>query len=81
MCCQGNCVAVMTSLLRQMREYHYTEYIRQFDTPIDLLDFLMEILLVFQDLISRNVHPPDWSEMIMLQNRWATCGKYKHFAL
>lgn len=66
---QGNCVAVMISLLRQMKEFHYNEYIQLFDTDFDLLDFLMEILLVFQDLMSKNVHPKDWNEMIMLQNR------------
>jgi len=33
------------------------------------MDFLMEILMVFEDLVTNNVYPMDWSEMIMLQNR------------
>ncbi|XP_041370196.1 dedicator of cytokinesis protein 1-like isoform X4 [Gigantopelta aegis] len=64
----GNCVAVMMSILRQMTENHYVSYINSFTTTYDVLDFLMEIILVFRDLISRNVYPEDWVEMILLQN-------------
>ena len=66
---QENCVAVMIAILRQMSEAHYLEYINDFPTPFDLLDFLMEILMVFRDLVGRSVYPADWLEMIMLQNR------------
>lgn len=51
-----------------MTQHHYEVYINHFGTRIDLLDFLMEILLVFKDLVSRSVFPGDWCEMIMLQN-------------
>lgn len=51
-----------------MTRQHYDAYIEHFGTRIDLLDFLMEILLVFKDLVSRSVFPRDWCEMIMLQN-------------
>lgn len=57
-------------MLRQMTAEHFDIYIKHFPTKIDLLDFLMEILLVFKDLISRPVFPRDWCEMIMLQNRY-----------
>ncbi|XP_076471351.1 dedicator of cytokinesis protein 1-like isoform X3 [Babylonia areolata] len=63
-----NCVAVMIAILRQMSEVHYKDYINSFPTPYDLLDFLMEILMVFRDLVGRSVYPSDWLEMIMLQN-------------
>lgn len=66
---QGNVVATMTSILRQMTPYHYTSYINSFVTKTDLLDFIMEILLVFRDMVRKAVYPPDWNEMIMLQNR------------
>ena len=59
----------MLSVLRQMAECHYTQYINSFETGFDLLDFLMEILMVFRDLIGKNVYPPDWVQMVMLQNR------------
>lgn len=68
-CKQSLCVAVMTALLRQMHEYHYKQYLDHFHTQIDLTDFLMEILMVFQNLVRNNVYPPDWNEMIMQQNR------------
>lgn len=51
-----------------MTEPHYDIYINHFGTSFDLLDFLMEILLVFKDLVSKTVFPSDWCEMIMLQN-------------
>ena len=60
----------MTSILRQMKEFHYTQYIGHFANRFDLTDFLMEILMVFRDLVNANVYPPDWNEMIMLQNRY-----------
>lgn len=68
-CLQGSLVSVMISIFRQMTAHHFDVYIGHFATPTDLLDFLMEILLVFKDLVSRPVYPNDWSEMIMLQNR------------
>ncbi|XP_024936302.1 dedicator of cytokinesis protein 1 isoform X7 [Cephus cinctus] len=64
----GNLVSVMLAIFRQMTQHHYEVYINHFGTRFDLLDFLMEILLVFKDLVSRSVFPGDWCEMIMLQN-------------
>ncbi|XP_076317091.1 dedicator of cytokinesis protein myoblast city isoform X3 [Tachypleus tridentatus] len=64
----GNLVAVMLAILRQMTPAHYNQYINHFVTRTDLIDFLMEILLVFRDLVSKNVYQKDWNEMIMLQN-------------
>lgn len=58
----------MIAIFRQMTELHYNCYINNFSTPIDILDFLMEILLVFKDLVNKSVFAPDWCEMIMLQN-------------
>lgn len=59
----------MISIYRQMTVEHFEIYIKHFITRSDLLDFLMEILLVFKDLISRPVYPSDWCEMILLQNK------------
>ncbi|KAL7286180.1 hypothetical protein TKK_0019548 [Trichogramma kaykai] len=64
----GNLVSVMLSIFRQMNQQHYEIYIQHFGTQYDLLDFLMEVLMVFKDLVSRNVFPSDWCDMIMLQN-------------
>ncbi|GAB6025462.1 Dedicator of cytokinesis protein 5 [Chamberlinius hualienensis] len=64
----GNLVAVMISILRQMEAFHYKEYIERFKLATDLLDFLMELLMVFTELVKKPVFPKDWNEMIMLQN-------------
>ncbi|XP_075232677.1 dedicator of cytokinesis protein myoblast city [Lycorma delicatula] len=64
----GSLVAVMISIFRQMTAHHFEEYIAHFNTRTDLLDFLMEILIAFKDLVTRPVYPKDWCEMIMMQN-------------
>ncbi|XP_034937564.1 dedicator of cytokinesis protein 1 isoform X2 [Chelonus insularis] len=64
----GHLVSVMLAIFRQMSPHHYEIYTNHFGTRFDLLDFLMEILLVFKDLVSKSVFASDWSEMIMLQN-------------
>ena len=65
----GNLVAILVAILRQMTPYHYNQYINHFATRHDLTDFLMEILIVFRDLV-KIVFPKDWNEMILLQNRY-----------
>lgn len=61
-------VAVLLDIFRQMTPDHYMNYIRGFTTNFDVLDFLMEILVVFKELVSNSVFPKDWCDMIMLQN-------------
>ncbi|XP_056005673.1 dedicator of cytokinesis protein 1-like isoform X3 [Ostrea edulis] len=64
------CVCVLLSMLRQMKENHFSQYMEteEFAFLIDLRDFLMEILMLFLDLVSNSVFPDDWMEMIMLGN-------------
>ena len=76
----ANLVTIMIGILRQMTVNHYKEYLDNFVERIDLLDFLMEILLVFRDLVNKNVFPSDWNEMIMLQNS-VILNSLRHFAL
>lgn len=64
----GKYVACMISLLRQMTELHYQEYLNAFPSRSDLIDFLIKIFLVFRNLVSKNVYPNDWSVMIMQVN-------------
>jgi len=59
----------MTAILRQMTDFHYQRYLDTFDTLTDLSDFLMEILMAIEELVTTSVFPADWNEMIMLQNR------------
>ncbi|XP_072353782.1 dedicator of cytokinesis protein 2-like [Scyliorhinus torazame] len=65
----SNFVACMTAILSQMEHSHYTNYINAFQTRQDLMDFLMETFIMFKDLIGKNVYPPDWMVMSMVQNR------------
>lgn len=60
----------MIAIFRQMSGHHFVQYFEHFQTRIDLLDFLMEILSAFKDLVSIPVYPKDWCDMIMLQNRY-----------
>uniref|UniRef100_F7CH16 Dedicator of cytokinesis 5 n=1 Tax=Monodelphis domestica TaxID=13616 RepID=F7CH16_MONDO len=65
----GSFVACMTAILRQMEDFHYNHYISTFKTRQDIIDFLMETFIMFKDLIGKNVYPPDWMVMNMMQNR------------
>ncbi|XP_067884811.1 dedicator of cytokinesis protein 2-like isoform X2 [Heterodontus francisci] len=62
-------VACMTAILSQMEYSHYFNYINAFQTRQDIMDFLMETFIMFKDLIGKNVYPPDWMVMSMVQNR------------
>ncbi|KAF6017550.1 mbc [Bugula neritina] len=67
--------AIMIAILRQMSDTHYSIYLDTIPEPEhahtyqNLADFLTEIIMVFQDLIKACVFPPDWNEMIMVQNQ------------
>lgn len=65
---QAYLVAVMIDVFRQMTDSHYEEYIERFATRIDILDFLMEILTVFQNLLDDSAFPRDWCEIVLVQN-------------
>lgn len=76
----GNVVALMIDIFRQMNDFHFKSYMGHFVTETDLTDFLMEILLVFKDLVRKTVYPKDWCDMIMLQNS-VTLRCLRHFSL
>lgn len=58
----------MIDIFRQMSERHYESYIGSLFGRFDILDFLMEFLVFFQNLVHESVFPKDWCDMIMLQN-------------
>ncbi|XP_021694043.1 dedicator of cytokinesis protein 1 isoform X3 [Aedes aegypti] len=76
----GNLVAIMLGIFRAMTAVHYQAYEKSFLTSFDLLDFLMEILLVFKELVSKPVFPVDWLDMIMHQNT-VILESLRHFAV
>lgn len=70
-------VANLIGLLGQMTASHYEAYIGHFNNTSsggdaagksDLLDFVMEVLGMFKDLVHNEVFPRDWNSMILLQN-------------
>jgi len=71
-CFQKTLVSIMIAIFRQMTAHHFEQYFEHFHTRSDLLDFLMEILAAFKDLVSIPVYPKDWCDMIMLQNRFVS---------
>ena len=66
-------VTNMISIFRLMSPTHFSAYIQGFQPETEagrqnLLDFVMEVLLMFKDLIKHNIYPVDWAEMTMLMN-------------
>uniref|UniRef100_A0A8C2ZY58 Dedicator of cytokinesis 5 n=1 Tax=Cyclopterus lumpus TaxID=8103 RepID=A0A8C2ZY58_CYCLU len=63
---QGQYLACMTAILKQMDDMHYAHYISTFKTRQDIMDFLMETFIMFKDLMG-DVFPADWMIMNLVQ--------------
>ena len=66
-------VTNMVSLFRLMSPQHFSQYIQHFKPEDEagrqnLLDFVMEVLLMFKDLILHSIYPGDWADMTMMVN-------------
>lgn len=61
-------VSSLTEMLRLMDESHYKKLMNGYPKPKPLRDFLLRVVLVFQDLIKKNDFPPDWTTMRMITN-------------
>ena len=77
-------VANMISMFRNMTAQHFSAYIDRFNVQdpagrLDLVDFIMEVLGMFRDLVQNNVFPSDWVSMLLLQNS-ILLKALKHFA-
>lgn len=67
----GNLVAIMLGILQRMDAAHYEIFVRHLNNRFELQDFIIEILLVFEELVSPHQKPVfsrDWMDMIMHQN-------------
>ncbi|XP_054081200.1 dedicator of cytokinesis protein 1 isoform X2 [Zeugodacus cucurbitae] len=67
----GNLVAIMLGILQRMDEAHYETFVKHLNNRFELQDFIIEILLVFEELVSPHQKPVfsrDWMDMIMHQN-------------
>ena len=67
-------VSNMISLFSVMTARHYSQYIDTYRVNTDpcgrgnLIDFVMEALGMFRDLMQNNVFPVEWASMVLLQN-------------
>jgi dedicator of cytokinesis protein 1 len=62
-------VCLLTSLFRQMTPFHFKSYFGHFKSDDDLMDFLIQVLMVFQNLISHPVFPTDCTDMILHESQ------------
>ena len=75
---RGNYVAFIISMLDLMKEQHYIAYVTSYKDDYALLDGLMELFLVFRELIQGNIYPRDWVSMKMIQNNFIL-GSLRYF--
>ncbi|EDV94993.1 dedicator of cytokinesis protein 1 isoform X2 [Drosophila grimshawi] len=67
----GQFFAIMLGILQRMDAQHYKYFVNDLHQQGELKDFVIEILLVFEELVSphqKAVFPRDWMDMIMHQN-------------
>ncbi|XP_067619455.1 dedicator of cytokinesis protein 1 isoform X2 [Eurosta solidaginis] len=79
----GNLVAIMLGILQRMDAAHYEIFVRQLNNRFELQDFIIEILLVFEELVSPHQKPVfsrDWMDMIMHQNT-VILGSLQHISV
>lgn len=67
-------MAVLTNLLWIMTEEHYQRYLKEFSSNKELKDFLVNVFVVFTEIVKRGIFLKDWIVIIMLGNRWVTTG-------
>uniref|UniRef100_A0A7N8YEP0 Dedicator of cytokinesis 4b n=1 Tax=Mastacembelus armatus TaxID=205130 RepID=A0A7N8YEP0_9TELE len=65
---QGEFVACLLALLRQMSDRHYQKLLQAFSNKDDLRDFLLQIFTVFRILIRPEMFPKDWTVMRLVTN-------------
>ncbi|XP_076362645.1 dedicator of cytokinesis protein 3-like isoform X4 [Tachypleus tridentatus] len=76
----GPMVANLVALLRLMEEQHYFHLWKKFDDRCHirdrkkLKDFLLQVFLVFRDLVKQDVFPRDWVVMKMVTNHVTLCA-------
>uniref|UniRef100_A0A3P9JZL3 Dedicator of cytokinesis 4b n=1 Tax=Oryzias latipes TaxID=8090 RepID=A0A3P9JZL3_ORYLA len=77
----GEFVACLLALLRQMTDRHYQKLLQAFSSKDDLRDFLLHIFTVFRILIRPEMFPKDWTVMRLVTNVIITTVLYLSDAL
>ncbi|KAH8278766.1 hypothetical protein KR018_008948, partial [Drosophila ironensis] len=79
----GKFFAIMLGILQRMDARHYEYFVKDLHQHGELKDFVIEILLVFEQLVSpvqKAVFPRDWMDMIMHQNT-VILGSLQHLTV
>ena len=66
---QRHFLAVLTNLLWIMTEEHYERYLKEFSNNKELKDFLVNVFVVFTEIVKRGIFLRDWIVIIILANR------------
>lgn len=53
-----------------MTEEHYQRFLKEFSSNKELKDFLMNVSVVFTEIVKRGIFLKDWIVIIVLGNRW-----------
>ncbi|XP_078368993.1 dedicator of cytokinesis protein 1-like [Oculina patagonica] len=61
-------LAVLTNLLWIMTEEHYQRYLKEFSSNKELKDFLVNVFVVFTEIVKRGIFLRDWIVIIVLGN-------------
>lgn len=61
-------LAVLTNLLWIMTEEHYQRFLREFNSNKGLKDFLVNVFVVFTEIVKRGIFLKDWIVIIVLGN-------------
>ena len=67
---QRHFLSVLTNLLWIMTEEHYQRFLKEFSSNKELKDFLMNVFVVFTEIVKRGIFLKDWIVIIVLGNRW-----------
>lgn len=61
--------ALLLAILSELNAGLYDDYVNSFATRTDLIDFLTELLMLFNDMIDKIVFSTDWFQMICKRNQ------------
>ncbi|KAJ7386091.1 Dedicator of cytokinesis protein 3 [Desmophyllum pertusum] len=61
-------LAVLTNLLWIMTDDHYQQYLKEFRSNKELKDFLVNVFVVFIEIVKRGIFLRDWIVIIVLGN-------------
>ena len=62
---------MLTNLLWIMTEEHYQRFLKEFSSNKELKDFLVNVFVVFTEIVKHGIFLKDWIVIIVLGNRYS----------